>query len=138
MHRMKKDLAKVQRQLLDRQSKPVKLRVAASIAHHELSGRKREAMLAADYFNALNDAAAQLAHVADIYYVNEAGRLLRVPAEDVQAGTVANGGDVLQMPNGFVYRALSMRRIDVMDAIAALRVAQKTLQQQQASPVQGA
>jgi hypothetical protein len=126
---MKRDLRKVQQDLLARQSKPVKLRVAASIAHHELTGKKREAMLAKEYFDALTAAAAQLAHVADVYHVNEAGRLLRVPTEDLLAGTIANGGDILRMPNGFVYRALSMRRADVMDAISALKSAQAAIRQ---------
>jgi len=126
---MKKDLRKIQQDLLARQSKPVKLRVAASIAHYELTGKKREGLMARDYFTALSTTAAQLAQVADIYHINESGRLLRVPTEDLQAGTVSNGGDVLVMPSGFVYRGLSMRRIDVMDAIIALREAHKALTQ---------
>lgn len=124
---MKKDLDKVRRQLLDRQSKPVKLRVAASIVHHELTGRDRQSMPAKDYFEAMNETARNLAGVADIYYVNEARRLLRVPGEDLRAGEIANGGDVLRMPNGFVYRELSMRRAEVMDATVALKLAKRAL-----------
>lgn len=132
MHRMKKDLHKVQQDLLERQAKPVKLRVASSIAHYELTGRKREAYKAQEYFAAVAEVAAQLVQVADVYYINEAGRLLRVPSEDVAAGKVINGGDVLAMPNGFTYRGLSMRRSDVMDGIAALKGARALMSSQEA------
>src|SRR5688572_2013443 len=127
MHRMRKDLKKFQDDLVARQAKPVKLRIVAAMAHHELTGRKREAMLAKDYFDALDLVAASLAQVADVYFVNAARRVLRIAAEDLAAGGFQNGGDVFRTAGGDIYRGLSMRRGEAMDAIAALKISRAAL-----------
>jgi len=127
MHRMRRDMRKFQDELVARQAKPVKLRVVAAMAHHELTGRKREAVLARDYFAELDKVAASLAQVADIYYVNAARRVLRIAAEDLAAGRFENGADVFRTAGGEVCLGLSMRRGDAMDAIAALKISRAAL-----------
>lgn len=124
MNRIREDLSSIQKELTARQAKPIYLRVAAAVAYHQLTGRKREAMPAWDYFLAVGDTARALAHICDLYYLNDTNRLLRVPTEDVARGTFDNSGDILHMPGGTVYRRLSVRRADLLDAIAALKEAQ--------------
>jgi hypothetical protein len=113
----------VQVTLLANQSKPVKLRVAAALLHHEITGVDRAGRRPDDYLVALNTAAHALSQVSDLYYVNPHGRLLRVPSEDVAGGKFEGGGDVLKTVSGTVYRSLSMRRVDVIDGIKILKQA---------------
>jgi hypothetical protein len=126
--RLRKDLKNTQDDLVARQARPVKVRVAASMAYHELTGRKREAILARDYFLALNDIAMSLAQVADIYYLNSKRNLVRLAAEELAGGRFENGGDAFRSASGEVYRTLSMRRGEAMAAIVALKEGQAALE----------
>jgi hypothetical protein len=123
---MRKDHRKIREEVVLRQSRPVNLRVVAAMAYHQL-GKKREAIPARDYFLALNDIAWDLCQVGDLYRLNEARRLVRVEAEDLAGGRFENGGDVFISAAGELYRSLSMRRVDAMDAIEALVKARAAL-----------
>jgi len=120
MNRMRKDHAKIRDELVARQSRPVKLRVVAGMAYRQLTGKNRDAILARDYFLALNEIAAAICQASDLYRVNEAHRLVRVPPEDLAGGRFENGGDVFRTASGELFRSLSMRRIDAIDAIETL------------------
>jgi hypothetical protein len=120
---MAKSLKASQAALLASQSKPVKLRVAAALLHHEITGRDRPAGRSEDYVVALNTAAHALSQVSDLYYVNADGRLLRVPSEDLAGGKFEGGGEVMKTVSGALYRSLSMRRVDVIDGIKILKQA---------------
>src|SRR5687767_5807303 len=98
------------------------------MAHQQLTGHKREVGFARDYFNACNDAARALAQLAEIFHVDEAGRLQGLPPDEIEVGQFDNGGDILRMPSGTVYRQLSVRRIDVMDGIVALKAGLRALE----------
>src|ERR1051325_10416949 len=112
MKKRRKDLKEIQDRLVASQSKPVRLRVAASVVHNDLTRQSRNSMRGPDYIAALNRAAAALSQVADIYHLNDERRLLRIPEEDLVSGSFEDGGNVLRAPSGKIYKALSVRRID--------------------------
>jgi hypothetical protein len=118
---MAKSPKETQAALLASQSKPVKLRVAAALLHHEITGIERPSGRPDDYLVALNTAAHALSQVSDLYYVNADGRLLRVPGDDLAGGKFEGGGEVLKTASGTLYRSLSMRRVDVIDGIKILK-----------------
>jgi hypothetical protein len=101
------------------QAKPVPLHVAASVVHQQLSGSTRE-WKDEDYRAILDSTALALSHVADIYYVNLYGKLLRIPDEELAVGMFENGARVFRTRSGNVYESLSMRRGELADAIAIL------------------
>jgi hypothetical protein len=111
----------VQAALLASQSKPVKLRVAAALLHHEITGIDRPSGGPDDYRAALNTAAHALSQVSDLYYINPQGRLLRIPSEDVASGKFEGGAEVMKTASGTLYRSLSMRRVDVIEGIKILK-----------------
>ena len=114
------DMVEVRARLLESQSKPVRLRVAAAAAHQELTQQPRSSMFGPRYIAALTRAATQLAQVVDVYHVVQ-GKLLRIPDEVLRSGVFHDGGNLLRTASGEVYRALSVRRIDVMEGLEILR-----------------
>jgi len=113
--------------LIASQAKPVKLRVAASVVHSQLSPNARFNMRGPEYIAALTDAATALAQLVDIYYVANK-KLLRVPKDDLESGKFADGGNVFRAASGTLYRSLSVRRGEVMQAIEALRTSQTAIE----------
>jgi hypothetical protein len=69
---------------------------------------------------ALNDAALALAQIADIYYENHAGQILRIPDEDLRSGLFGDGATTFKSSAGHEFNALSMLRIDVMHCMEVL------------------
>jgi len=116
----------IQAALLASQSKPVKLRVAASLVHSELTRQGRFSLRAPEYIQALTQSAAELAQVVDIYHVMN-GKLLRVPEEELANGSFADGGNLFRAATGQVYKSLSVRRIDVLEGLELLRAAHKAI-----------
>jgi hypothetical protein len=107
-------------------SKPIPLHVAASVVHQQLSGSSR------DWTAGVNDAilestALALSHVADIYYVNRHGELLKIPDEELAVGAFENGAKGFRTRSGNLYESLSMRRGDMADALAILMKAHGAL-----------
>src|SRR5436853_355797 len=123
----RKDLRDVREKLLAAQSRPVKLRVVASVVHHELTHADRSSMRGPEYLAALNRAASALAQVTDLYYVNDAGKLLRVPEEDMPGASFEDGGNLLRSAAGTLYRGLSVRRIDAIQGVEVLKKAHEAL-----------
>jgi hypothetical protein len=100
-------------------SQPVKLRIVASMLHHERSGRTRDSMRGPEYIERLNEASAALGRVADIYRF-EAGALVRIPKEELDGAAYLDGGNVLRTAAGTLYHRLAMRRAEAVGAIAFL------------------
>lgn len=114
------DSKQIRKSLLASQSQPVKMRVAAALVYHQLTGKTREAASVRDYCTALCTTALAISHIVDVCYVNDQGRLLRVPSDDLALGAFEDYGDVYRARSGAVYRGLTMRRVDLMEAIAIL------------------
>ena len=135
MGRMKKpkDMAAVHARLIASQAKPVKLRVAASVVHNELTRTGRFAMRGPEYIAALTAGATRLAQVVDVYYVSK-GKLMRIPDEELADGHFEDGGNLFRAASGAVYKSLSVRRGDVLEGIEVLRRAQEALSEAAASP----
>jgi hypothetical protein len=118
---------KIQQKLLASQAKPMSMRVACALVYQQLTGRTREAAGSTDYRTALNTTALALSQVADVYYVNRDGRLLRIPSEELALGVFESSGEVYRTRSGNEYTGLSMRRLDVLDAIAILKKARAAI-----------
>lgn len=116
-----------QRELLLRQSQPVPMPVACSLVYHQLNRDVGNIGIPPGYSAALNSTALALSQVADLYYVDR-GRLLRVPSDELAGGTFEDSGDTYRSSSGRVFRSLSMRRIDVMEAIAVLKKARAAIE----------
>src|SRR3954462_3505504 len=101
------------------QQKPVRLRVAASLLQRNHSGVARSSVRGPDYMRQVEHAAVQLSRVVDLYHVQN-GRLLRVPSEEIAGATFFDGGNLMRSVGGTLYRKLTVRRGDVMNAIEAL------------------
>jgi arsenate reductase (thioredoxin) len=118
-----RDRNSVKAALLANQAKPVPLRVAASLAHHQLHGG-----LPPNMGQALNDTAVSLGQVADVYFLTAARRLRRLAQEDIGGGRFEDGGAAFRCADGRLFTSLSMRRSEILDAIGALKTAQEALQ----------
>jgi hypothetical protein len=99
--------------------RPVKLRIVASMLHHERSGGRRDSMRGPEYLQRLNEAAAALSAVADIYRV-EGGALVRIPKDELEGAQYLDGGNVLRTAAGALYHPLHMRRAEAIGAITLL------------------
>ena len=104
---------------------PVPMRVAASLVYFELLHNAASNDDALD--RALNDAAFALAQIADVYHENEAQHLLRIPDEALRAGQFEGGGKIYRTRAGETFERISMRRIDLMYAMEALRKANRAI-----------
>lgn len=109
----------VRQSFKQRQVAPVPLCVAASLVYFHLH-RKISAPNVAALDRALNDAALALAQIADVYYEHQAGRILRIPDQDLRSGLFSDGAKTFKSTAGREFKRLSMRRIDVMHAIGVL------------------
>jgi hypothetical protein len=109
----------------------MKMRVAAALVYHHITGKTRTIASGPDYETALADTAIALSQVADIYYVNAEGRLLRIPEDELANGKFERAGDIYRARSGQVYRDVMLRRVDVMDAVAILRKARETIYEAQ-------
>ena len=107
------------RRIVHSRSAPVPLAVAASLVYHHLNRNVGNPAAGEAYVNALNSTALALSHVSDIYALID-GTLVRIPADELAAGRFEGGADTYRTAGGKVYRVLSMRRIDVMQALAIL------------------
>lgn len=108
------------------QAKPVPLHVAASVVHQQVAGASRD--WRDNFYSAILDSTAlALSHVTDIYHLNAQGRLRRIPEQEIAAGTFEAGARVLRTRSGTVYESLSMRRGDMIEAIAVLKSARGVL-----------
>jgi len=128
----KKDIHKLRSSLVESQFKPMKMRVAAALVYHNITGKTRTAASGQEYEAALADTAIALSQVADLYYVNGQGRLTRIPEDELMLGRFERAGDNFRTHSGAVYRDVIVRRADVMDAVAILRKARETIDDAQA------
>lgn len=122
-HRLPKrrtDTAKIQAKLEAARTKPVKLRVAAAILHHQLGGAHRASMLGARYIEQLNAAAALLAGVTDIYRLQPRAGMTLLPKEELSGATFIDGGNVLRTAAGALHYPLAVRRAEAITAIGQL------------------
>ena len=123
---MRKRRHRTPNEILTSQSQPVPLPVAASLVYHHLNRDVGNAAPGHGYGAAICSTALALSQVSDIYHV-EAGKLLRIPSEDLAAGVFEDRGDTYRAASGKTYRSLSMRRVDVMEAMTVLRRAQAAI-----------
>jgi arsenate reductase len=111
-----RDRRSVKAALLASQASPMPLNVAAALAYRQLHGA-----IQTDIRPVLNDTALALAHVMDVHYVTPAGRLRRLPTADLTRGTFEAGRNLFRAHDGTLYQSLSVRRGELLNAIAALR-----------------
>jgi hypothetical protein len=88
-------------------SQPVAMHIAASLVFHQLNGT-------------LNATALALSQVADVFYLDD-GELKPIPRADLASGSFEESAAIYRAASGRVYRSLSMRRGDLMEAITILR-----------------
>jgi hypothetical protein len=122
-HRLPKrrtDTAKIQPKLEAARMKPVKLRVAAAIVHHQLGGAHRASMVGARYIEQLNEAAARLAGVIGIYRLQPRGHMTLLSKEELCGATFIDGGNVLRTAAGALHYPLAVRRFEAIAAIGEL------------------
>ena len=129
---MAKDIHRLRTRLLESQFKPMKMRVAAALVYHHITGRTRTTASGQEYEAALADTAIALSQVADIFYVNGQGRMTRIPEDELMLGRFERAGDNYRTQSGQVYRDVMLRRADVMDAVIILRKARETIDDAQA------
>ena len=103
----------------DSRMKPVKLRVVASMLHHERSGRRRDSMRGPEYLRQLNEAAAALGRVANVSRLEE-GAMRHISQEELQGAVYLDGGNILRTTAGTLYHPLAMRRAEAIGAIRLL------------------
>ena len=99
--------------------KPVKLRVAAAILHHQLGGGHRASMLGAQYIEHLNAAAAMLSEILDLYRLRPGGAIA-LSKEELAGATFLDGGNVVRTAAGTLYYPLAVRRAEAIVAIGQL------------------
>lgn len=100
--------------------KPVKLRVAAAILHHQLGGAHRASMVGARYIEQLNASAARLAGIIDIYRLQPRGGMRLLSKEELSRATFIDGGNVLRTAAGVLHYPLAVRRAEAITAIGQL------------------
>jgi hypothetical protein len=103
----------------DSRMKPVKLRIVASMLHHERSGHRRDSMRGPEYIRQLNEAAAALGRVADIYRLED-GDMRHISKEELRGAEYLDGGNIVRTTAGALYHPLAMRRAEAIGAIALL------------------
>jgi len=118
---------RVRSKTLPRADQPIKMRVAAALVYHQITGKTRNAASEPEYEVALADTAIALSQVADIFYVNGEGRLARIPEDELALGKFEQSGDVYRARSGQVYRDVTLLRADVMDAVVLLTKAREAI-----------
>jgi hypothetical protein len=106
-----------QKSEIDGHSQPVPLHVAASLVYHQLN---RKLDLGEVVNGALNSTAFALCQVSDVYSLED-GERVAIPRADLAAGAFEESAAIYRAASGRVYRSLSMRRGDLMEAITILR-----------------
>jgi hypothetical protein len=129
---VKAHLLDIQAQLREQQGAPVPLAVAASLVYFQLR-RISWASNAAELDRSLNDACHALAQIADVYYENGDGHILRIPDAELHRGAFEKGGRAFTV-DGRVFQGLSMRRIDVMYAMEMLEKGRQELAGEAVAP----
>lgn len=114
------DTAQIQAKLEAARMKPVKLRVAAAILHHQLGGAHRASMLGARYIEQLNEAAALLAGIIDIYRLQPRGSMTLLSKAQISGATFIDGGNVLRTAAGALHHPLAVRRSEAIAAVGQL------------------
>ena len=119
MPRRRADVTRVRETLEAARAKPIKLRIAACLLHHELGGHNRASMRGPQYMEQVNAAAAALARVADVYRL-ERERAVRIPREELSGATFLDGGNIVRTAAGTLYHPLAVLRAEAIAAIAML------------------
>jgi len=96
-----------QKREIEGHSAPVPMPIAASLVFHQVNGT-------------LNSTALALSKVSDVYYLED-GKRLPISRADLASGSFEESGATFRAASGRVYRSLSMRRGDLMEAITILR-----------------
>ena len=104
---------------IDGHSQPVPMHVAASLVYHQLN-RKLDLGVAVN--GALNSTAFALSQISDIYFLEDE-RLIPISRADLASGAFEESASIYRAASGRVYRSLSIRRGDLMEAITILRQA---------------
>ena len=117
--RKRVDVPNVRAGLAAAQNKPVRLRIAASMLHHERGGDARSAMRGKDYLARLNEAARALSQVIGVFRLDGAG-MHPIPPADVMAGELLDGGNALRTADGKLHHPVVVRRGDAVSAITLL------------------
>ena len=112
-------VAKVRPKLAVSLDKPVRLRVAASMLHHELGGDARSAMRGPDYLTRLNEAARALSERIEVFRLDGA-RMHPISAAEIAAGELLDGGNALRSADGKLHHPLVVRRGEAVAAISTL------------------
>jgi len=120
MPKRRTDAATIHAKLEAAGIKPVKLRVAAAILHHQLGGAHRGSMLGAEYIEQLNASAAMLAGIVAIYRLQPRGAMTELPKEALSGATFLDGGNVLRTAAGMLHHPLAVRRSEAIAAIGQL------------------
>ena len=102
---------------IDGHSQPVPMHVAAALVYHQLN-RTLDPSVAVN--GTLNSTALALSQVADVYYLED-GKPAPIPRADLASGVFDESAVIYRAASGRVYRSLSMRRGDLMEAITILR-----------------
>jgi hypothetical protein len=113
------DIAKAEVALEESRYRPVKLRIAASMLRHELSGGRRDSMRGPEYIERLNEAAAALGRVANVHRL-QTDALVRIPQQELNGAKYLDGGNILRTAAGALYHPLAMRRAEAIGAITLL------------------
>ena len=102
---------------------PLMLRFVASLRHLEVRGRRRDSMRGPEYLRQLNEAAAALGRVANVYRLEE-GAMRHISQEELQGAVYLDGGNILRTTAGTLYHPLAMRRAEAIGAIRLLSSSQ--------------
>jgi arsenate reductase (thioredoxin) len=101
--------------LLASQARPVPMRVATALAHHQLYGS-----LSTRNDEILDRTAFALSQVAGVYILSGTHRLRRFAQEDTAGGNFEQGGDAFRSRAGTLFAPVSMPRGKILGAIGAL------------------
>lgn len=110
---------RVQTKLAAARLKPVKLRIASALLHHELGGDSRSSMRGHEYIQKLSAAAQILAAAIDLYRLDK-GRMVLVAKHDLAGAQFLDGGNAMRTAAGMLHHPLAVRRAEALDAIEAL------------------
>lgn len=120
---MPEAFSKIRARILLRGVAPVKMAVAVSLAYHQNRHRYGRPLDAEQYERAMDAAARALARVADVYCRDGDGQMVRIPIEELLAGTFEQGGTRFKSADGRVYAELCLRRGDLVGALEILEKA---------------
>lgn len=105
----------------------VPMPVAASLVYYQLSRDTQSPLQRRQYDRFLNDAATALSYLADVYYQNDGRGILRLSAAELARGRFEQGARAFRVRDGRVYRKLSVRRMELVDAISVFKTSHAAL-----------